>query len=73
LTAKPKGPRHHSCRLGKPVRVVLRNGTTIYGAFKERSRRWCLLEGHPRIPWKDVLRFVQVPKTTVQYPANGTE
>ena len=62
MSAKPKGPRHHSCRPGTPVMVVLRDGTQIFGSFKEHSRKDCLLDDHPRIPWKLVRRFKQVPK-----------
>lgn len=44
MTAKPKGPRHHSCRLGTTVMVELRDGTKIFGKFARRSRNDCLLE-----------------------------
>lgn len=70
MPIKPRGPKHHSCRKGTLVKVVKRDGTTLYGRFKEPSRKFCLLEGE-RIPWAQVLRFVKVPSETVHSPARN--
>lgn len=37
--------------------MVLRNGERIQGRFVERNDRYCLIEGHKRIPWKNVRSF----------------
>ena len=62
MTSQGKGPRHHSIARGQLARVVLRDGTEIRGRFKEPNRRFCLIEGQPRIPWKKVRRFSALPK-----------
>jgi len=74
LTAKPKGPRHHSCRAGKLVRVALHDGTVIMGRFKEKNRRYCLLRDFRRIPWREVRSF-GIARRVVQQsnPISGTE
>lgn len=66
-----RGPKHHSCRKGTLVRVELRDGTVIQGRFKEKSRRFCLLEPDARIPWRKVRKFNIVPKLVAEYPKTG--
>ena len=62
---KSRGPKHHAYPRGTLMKVVLRNGNTLYGRLKEKNRRYCLLEEGARIPWKKVLRFVPAPKVTI--------
>ena len=48
---------HHSCQTGKRVRVALKSGAVIVAKFVEQNDKYCLLEGHPRIPWRRVKNF----------------
>ena len=63
--SKGKGPKHHSIRRGTIARVVLRDGTEIHARFKDRNRRFLLLEDQPRIPWSKVRRFHACPKNLI--------
>lgn len=68
-----KGPKHHSVSKGKMVRVVLYDGKIIYGRFKEKNRRFCLLEEGVRIPWAKVKKFHIAPKVMIMSPRTGRE
>ena len=51
---KKRGSKHHRTQKGAKVRVKLRDGSIIIGKFDEQSRKFCLLQGQPRIPWNRI-------------------
>ena len=54
--ARNSGANHHCCRKGQKVLIKLYDGEVIVDKFKEKSRRYCILDNH-EYKWADVKVF----------------
>ena len=54
--ARNSGANHHCCRKGQKVLIKLYDGTTIVDKFKDKNRKYCILENH-EYSWADVKFF----------------